>query len=859
MSKILLVDGNAMLFRAYYASKYTRPMTTSNGLPTNAVYGFIIMLKKAMELIQPDYVCVAWDSGKPTFRHQAYEAYKGTRKQLDEELIVQMPIIREYLDCAHIFRYEQEGIEADDIIGTLSKQCSEHETIILSSDRDLLQLIDDSTSVLLMKKGITEMHLVDEAECKASFGVTPSQIIELKGLMGDPSDNIPGVKGIGEKTALNLLHQYDTVENVYAHLDEIKGKLHEKLSLGKESAMMSLYLATIIRDAQLNMSLNQCKCAIDSAASNDFFRKYEMKSLINEEILPLEKDEQKDLSFEVVDHFSILKDGVVIQLDCDQEDVFHQHIYGLAVCDGEKVEYMDWDVFLKNEAALLFMKNDSIKYVYDIKHFYHVAYLNHFEFKAHFDFMIAAFLIDNNVNSYEAFLQKYQIHVESLDEIYGKIGKPKLSDEQLRYDYVRTFSSALYQLITQLKKDLIESETLKLFEEIEMPLAEVLFEMEKNGVCVDQKVLDEIAQKTLVEIEECSRKIYELAGHEFNINSPKQLATVLYDELGLKAGKKRSTAVDVLEKLRFSHPIIEEVLKQRKVQKLYSTYAVGLVKHIQPDGKIHTTFHQCLTSTGRLSSSDPNLQNISVRDEDGREIRKAFVPSKNCKMVSADYSQIELRMLSHMAHVDKMKEAFNENIDIHTQTASHIFHVEKEEVTPLMRRQAKAVNFGIVYGISAFGLSEQLLISPKEAKDFIDRYFETYPNIQKFMNEKIQECEEKGYVETLFHRKRYIPEIHDKNHLVKEFGKRAAMNAPIQGSSADLIKVAMNNIYKKMKEKNCKSKMILQIHDELIFDVSEDEIEMMKELVSYEMEHAMILSVPLLAEATVSDNWYEAK
>lgn len=858
MSKILLVDGNAMLFRAYYASKYGRRMTTSNGIPTNAVYGFITMFKKAMELIKPDYVCVAWDSGKPTFRHEKYDAYKGTRKQLDDELIVQMPIIREFLDQSHIFRYEQEGIEADDIIGTLSKRYPEDETIILSSDRDLLQLIDATTSVLLMKKGITEMHLVDEKECQESFGVTPMQIIELKGLMGDASDNIPGVKGVGEKTALSLLNQYKTVHNVYEHIDEIKGKLKEKLVENKKSAELSLWLATIVRDADLPITLDDFKCSIDEQGQNEFYKKYEMKSLINEiEVTKVEP--AKEVEFKVVEEFTLLHDKVAMHLDHDQESTKHQTIYGLAITNGTLVEYMPWENVLQNKKVLDFLKSDKKKYVYDIKHWYHLVHREKIDFNCDFDSMIAAFLIDNNINSYAAFIEKYAIHVESLDEIYGKAGKPKFTDETQRFEYMKQFTSSLFTISQTLSQELVETETKSLFETIEMPLSKVLFEMEKNGVSVDSDILNKIAQETLEKIEVCNKQIYEFANHEFNVNSPKQLATVLYDELGLKAGKKRSTAVDVLEKLRHQHPIIEVLMEQRKHQKLYSTYAVGLVKHIEADGKIHTTFNQCLTTTGRLSSSDPNLQNISVRDEDGKQIRKAFVASSGHLLVSADYSQIELRMLAHMAHVDKMIEAFNHNVDIHTQTASEIFHVNANEVTSLMRRQAKAVNFGIVYGMSAFGLSEQLGITPNEAKQFIERYFESYPNIQKFMNETVKECEEKGYVQTLFKRKRWIPEIHDKNYMMREFGKRAAMNAPIQGSSADLIKVAMNNIYSKMKEMNCKSKMILQIHDELIFDVCEDEIDMMKQLVSTEMENALTLSVPLQAEACVSKDWYEAK
>ena len=857
MSKLLIIDGNAMLFRAYYATKYGRMMTTSNGIPTNAVYGFITMLNKAVELIQPEYMLVAWDAGKPTFRHQKYADYKGTRKQLDEELIVQFPIIREYLDACGIVRYEQEGIEADDIIGSMSKKYSDIETIILSSDRDLLQLIDDSTRVLLMKKGITEMQMVDEKELKNSFHVSPKQIIELKGLMGDTADNIPGVKGIGEKTAVSLLESYDTVENVYAHIDEIKGKLKEKLIADKDKAYLSLFLATIITDADLHIELEQCRFALNAEGCNQFLRKYEMNSLLIKEE---KKEEKKQGHFQKVTKISeaMLNENTLLLLDADLEEVNARTYFGLTWVNQSQSEYIALEDLLKDQKALDFLAGDTPKMVYDAKNFYHFAYLNHFTINAlTFDVMIAAFLIDGTLTSLEALCQKYAIQVPSQEDIYGKMGKPKLTDETERLERMKQLGFGLYALIDSLKTSLHEKECDQLFEVIEMPLAQVLFEMEKNGVACSKDTLDEIAQKNQKRIDELSAAIYEIAGHEFNINSPKQLGIVLFDELGLKAGKKRSTAVDVLEKL--DHPIIPLLMEQRKLQKLNSTYAIGLVRHIQKDGKIHTTFNQCLTTTGRLSSSDPNLQNISVRDEDGKEIRKAFSASEGCILLSADYSQIELRMLAHMANVKEMIEAFNTGIDIHTQTAMNVFHVGHDEVTPLMRRQAKAVNFGIVYGISDFGLSEQLDISRNQAKDFIDRYFESYPNIRVFMDETVQYCQEHGYVKTLFNRRREIPEIHDKNYMVREFGKRAAMNAPIQGSSADLIKVAMNNVYQAMKKANCRSKMILQIHDELIFDVVKEEEEMMKELVRTEMENAMKLSVPLSASVSVGNNWYEAK
>ncbi|MGN1345099.1 MAG: DNA polymerase, partial [Traorella sp.] len=540
---------------------------------------------------------------------------------------------------------------------------------------------------------------------------------------------------------------------------------------GKESAKMSLYLATIVTNASLNITLDDCKIDLDLVKQNEFFRKYEMKSLLVE-ISNLKDEIKDDLDFKIVDEFSLLKDDIALCLDVNQENAKEATIFGIALCDGQKIEYMDWDKALQNSSLHEFLKSDLKKSVYDVKRYYHLMDQYKLDLHVDFDCMIASFLVDNSINSYSSFIDSYHFQVDSLDDIYGKKGKPKLTDEKMRFDYIKNFISTLYKTTHKLKDELIKEKCISLFEDIEMPLARVLFEMEKNGVRIDVDVLNRIAKDTMTQIENCTTQIYELAGHEFNVNSPKQLAIVLYDELGLKAGKKRSTAVDVLEKLKNEHPIIEVILKQRKYQKLYSTYASGLIKYIQSDSKIHTTFNQCLTTTGRLSSSDPNLQNISVRDEEGKEIRKAFIPSENHILVSADYSQIELRMLAHMAHVDKMIQAFKDGEDIHTNTAMHIFHVTQDEVTSLMRRQAKAVNFGIVYGMSAYGLSEQLDISPAQAKEFIDSYFETYPNIQTFMNECIKTCEEKGYVTTLFNRKRYIPEINDQNLMVREFGKR---------------------------------------------------------------------------------------
>ena len=861
MKKLLLIDGNSMLFRAYYATLYGRMMKTSNGVPTNAVYGFVTMINKALQMIEPDAVMVAWDSGKPTFRHESFQEYKGTRKKLDQELIVQFPIAREYLDAYGIARYECDGIEADDIIGSMAKKYPDTKTYILSSDRDLLQLIDATTDVYLMKKGITEIEVMNESKLQEDMGIIPSQIVDLKALMGDSADNIPGVKGIGEKTALKLLHTYQTVDNVYEHIEDQKGKLKEKLETGKEDAFMSKFLATIKTDATIPVSLEELRLDEPKAELHDFFVKYEMNSFAKD---TMKKEESVKKGIHRIVHKideTLLQGVSLLFADYDNENYYDATLYGFVVSNGELSEYICIEDARNDVQFLAYLSSDNEKAVYDAKNFYHACHKNGFAFhKVKFDIMIAAFLLDGTLTDYDKLCEKYQFHLPcTKEEVYGKKGKPKQVDVAQQQNLAMYEAQCLYSLIESLKAELQQLEMYTLFETIEMSLTYVLYEMEKEGVVTDVTTLNEIAESTLKKIEQLSAQIYEMAGMEFNINSPKQLATVLYDELGLKAGKKRSTAADVLEKLLPTHPIIALLLEHRKYQKIYSTYAVGLSKHILADGKIHTIFNQIQTQTGRLSSSEPNLQNISVRDEEGKEIRKAFVASKDHVLMSADYSQIELRMLAHMADEEQMIDAFNHGIDIHTKTAMQIFDVAHDDVTSDMRRCAKTVNFGIVYGQSDFGLSEQLGITRKEAHEFIEKYFISYPKIKTFMDETIAFCEDHGYVKTLFSRRRYIKEIHDKNYMMREFGKRAAMNAPIQGSAADLIKLAMIQIFDRMQKEQVKSKMILQIHDELIFDVWEDEIDIMKQIIEEGMQQAMQLKVPLVAEAAIAKTWYDAK
>lgn len=861
MKKLLLIDGNSMLFRAYYATVYGRMMKTSNGIPTNAVYGFVTMINKALGMIQPDAVLVAWDSGKPTFRHETFTEYKGTRKQLDQELIVQFPIAREYLDAYGMKRYECDGIEADDIIGSMAKQYPDVKIHILSSDRDLLQLIDPTTDVYLMKKGISEMEVMDEAKLKETLGITPAQIIDLKALMGDTADNIPGVKGVGEKTALKLLNDYETVDNVYEHLDEIKGKLKEKLETDKEKAFLSKYLATIKVDAQIPLSLEDMTLEEPKPELHDFFVKYEMKSFAKNSVDT--KEVKREGSKAIVKTISseLLSDDCVVYADYDNENYYDATLYGFALSKGDQSEYITLEDAKEDKAFMNYLQETNKKAVYDTKNFYHILHKNGIAFgDVTFDIMIAAFLVDGTISDYDKLAEKYNFdHSIAKDEVYGKKGKPKLVDLEQCAKYAMIQADYLADIVKELRDEMMEMEVYDLFNNIEMPLTKVLYAMEKEGVVTNLKALDAIAKATADKINVLSEQIYALAGMEFNINSPKQLGMILYDELGLKAGKKRSTAADVLEKLVHVHPIIPLLLEHRKYQKIYSTYAIGLSKHVLGDGKIHTIFNQIQTQTGRLSSSEPNLQNISVRDEEGKEIRKAFEASANHTLLSADYSQIELRMLAHMAQEQTMIDAFNHGIDIHTKTAMQIFDVEQDEVDGMMRRSAKTVNFGIVYGQSDFGLSEQLGITRKEAHSFIEKYFASYPSIKGFMDETIAFCEEHGYVKTLFNRRRYIKEINDKNYMMREFGKRAAMNAPIQGSAADLIKLAMIHIYQKMEEEQVKSRMILQIHDELIFDVCNDELDIMKKIVEEGMQNAMTLRVPLVAEANLGATWYDAK
>ncbi len=874
MKKFLITDGNSMLFRAYYATAYGKPMTTSKGLPTNAVFGFISMLQKAIDMMGPDSVLVAFDAGKHTFRHELYADYKGGRKPAPDDLVPQFQLVRDLLDAANIRWVEMPDIEADDLIGTASKMSTEYETSILTSDHDMLQLVDDTTSVMLMKKGLTEMDVMTPALLKETMGIVPLQIIDLKGLMGDKSDNIPGVAGIGEKTALKLLEQYETVEGVLAHENELKGATQKKIMAGHDSALLSKKLATIRRDVTLDFTADDCGYAPDYASLVRFLKSLDMNSTAQryEQRLsemssaePQETEEKEEpmqfIRCEKMDE-ALLKEACAVYVDETGGSYLRAELRGFGFCFGRRCVYMDSEDVKKDEALLAYLSaTEPFKTGYDIKRALHLLDGSGIAICFHDDAMIAASLADSSLTDTRKIMENFGLTLSvTQDDVYGKPGKEiLLIDEELQMKHACEEAVNIGRILEASMPRIHEYKMEELYYDMEMPLTEILFRMEREGIRCEVSVLNAIAEEMLGKINMLASEIYRLAGREFNVNSTKQLAEVLYDDLGLYSGKKRTTSADKLEKLRDDHPIIDQILNYRKYSKIYSTYAEGLKKYICKDGKIHTIYNQCATTTGRLSSSEPNLQNISVRDEEGKMIRRAFVPEEGCVLISSDYHQIELRMLAHMADETSLIEAFNQGIDIHTKTAMDVFDVAQADVTPDMRRQAKTVNFGIVYGISDFGLAEQLGVSRNEAADFIARYYEKYPKIRGYMNSVVKKCEETGYSETMNGRRRDIPEIHDKNYMVREFGKRAAMNAPIQGSAADLIKLAMISIDRRMQDAGVRSRMILQVHDELIFNVPEAEIDQMTQIINEGMTTAMTLKVPLTAECSIGKDWYEAK
>ncbi|WP_332689763.1 DNA polymerase I [Halalkalibacter lacteus] len=874
MKKLVLIDGNSIAYRAFFALPL---LNNDKGVYTNAVYGFTTMLLKIIEEEKPTHMLVAFDAGKTTFRHKTYDEYKGGRQKTPPELSEQFPLVREMLDAFNISRYEAENYEADDIIGTLAKNAAEQdfEVKVYSGDKDLLQLVSDKVTVILTKKGITNVEAYNEALIAEKYGITPKQIIDMKGLMGDSSDNIPGVPGVGEKTALKLLKEFGSVETVLDSIDQVSGKkMKEKLEENREQAIMSKELATIYLEVPFETELDDLSFGdYDQSKVVAIMKELEFTSLVTKfDTESAEEAELEDITYEVLETIEErhLTEEAALIVEVLSENYHQANIEGVALVNEKGRFFIQTDHALNSQAFVDWLKDESTKIsVFDAKRAvvalgWKGILLN----GVTFDLQMASYLLDPSLSSHEisdVTKRKSKGQVQEDEVVYGKGAKQKVPEQEKVAEHLVRKADALYQLKPVLEKELKDNAQEELFRELEMPLSIILGRMETTGVKVDKEQLEQMGVDLEGRLRDLELKIHELAGSTFNINSPKQLGEVLFEKLELPPIKKTktgySTSADVLEKLAEEHEIVEYILHYRQLGKLNSTYIEGLLKVTkEKTNKIHTRYNQALTQTGRLSSTDPNLQNIPIRLEEGRKIRKAFIPSEaGWKMVAADYSQIELRVLAHISGDEKLIEAFQTDMDIHTKTAMDVFHVSKEEVTSNMRRSAKAVNFGIVYGISDFGLSQSLGITRKEAAQFIERYLASYPKVKDYMDNTIEEAREKGYVSTLLQRRRYLPDLTSRNFNKRSFAERTAMNTPIQGTAADIIKKAMVEMSQRLNEENLKSRMILQVHDELIFEVPEEEMERMMKLVPEVMEQAVNLDVPLKADVSFGETWYDAK
>lgn len=867
MEELILIDGNSLLFKAFYATSYTgNYMVNRNGIPTNGVYGFARMVEKIIST-NPKYVIVAFDYGKKTFRNELLDTYKATRKETPQELVPQFALAREYLTAHNITWYEVEGYEGDDIIGTLVDfgEKNNLKVSVYTGDKDANQLISPQTTIYRTVKGVTELDIYNEQTLLDKYGLKPDQFRDFLGLMGDSSDNIPGIKGVGEKTALKLLHQYGTIEGLQKHQDEIKGKMGEKIRAGMEDALMSKKVATILRDIPIDVDLEKATYqGYDYETLKSFYEKYDMNSLIKS--MTTEAAPKKELKLEIVDHMpEITKDSAVYPSIYDTN--YHRSIIlGYGIYNDEQAYFISYENALKDESFLAYLKDENKKkYGYDIKSAVIGSRWNGIEINGYtFDLSLASYVLEPAIKEELKYVCTHFDYegVQYDEEVFGKGAKKHIPEDDILASHIVSKAKAIYELKDVVTKELKDKNQYELYENIELPVTRILGEMEFAGTEIDLDVLKEMDTAFDETIKKLANDIYRISGTTFNISSPKQLGQVLFEDLGLKGGKKTktgySTSQDVLEKIIDAHPVVPLVLEYRMLTKLSSTYLKGLQEQVFPDNKIHTIYKQTLTHTGRLSSVDPNLQNIPVRSEEGKLIRKAFV-SHNGYLVSFDYSQIELRILAHMAHVTNLIDAFNQGKDIHRHTAALVFGVKDEEVTPQMRSQAKAVNFGIIYGMSEFRLSKDIGMSISEARDFINKYFETYPEVKTYMDEVVETCKKQGYVSTLLNRKRYIPTINDKNFMVRQQAQRYAMNTPIQGTGADILKLAMIEVDKALKEKNLKSQMILQVHDELIFDVFEDELEEVMSLVKEKMENCIKMDVPLIVEGNYAKNWCELK
>ena len=870
MKKAVLIDGNNILFRSFYATAYTGTiMKNSKGFPTNALYGFINMINKIISEEKPEYVMIAFDKGK-TFRHDKYETYKDGRKETPPELKEQFPVAKKLVEAMGITYYEIDNYEADDIIGTFAKKIDEDlefTATIISSDKDLLQLISDKVDVKLLKP--TGYIRMDTKEFINTYGVEPPRMVDLKSLMGDPSDNIPGVKGIGEKTAISLLKEYHTLENLYNNIDSVKGKVKEKLIDDKDSAFMSYDLATIYREVPIDTSFDKIKYnGIDTLKYIELLEELEFYSLIKK--IDVKKDMIRDnvksnVEYEVVNDVSSLQltSNYAIYLETFGYNYHKDEPIGIGICDGVKSYYIPFTALKENPEFLL---SDLEKYTYDLKKL--VVVLNRYNIQINnlvYDGMIAGYLLNQNVKDDISYLMNNKGYkVDFYLNSFGNSNKLKMPSEDVYTANIIKKVNFIYQTREELLKALKDEEAYDLYSNIEIPLAFVLADMEITGIRIDCEFLKEMGKELDAKIKILDSKIHEYAGEDFNISSPRQLADILFIKLGIPYPKKAkpenySTSKEILDKIVDCHPIVPAIIEHRLLSKLNGNYVAGLLAEVHSDGKIHTIFNQTLTRTGRLSSQEPNLQNIPIRQDYGKWIRKAFVPEDDSVLLSSDYSQIELRIFAHMAKVTNLIEAFKENRDIHTKTASDIFGVSEDMVTKDMRRQAKAVNFGILYGISSFGLGEDLNIDYTTAKNFIDNYLNSYPEIKEYMATVIKDAYDKGYVKTIMNRKRTIDELSSRNYMTRTSGERIALNTPIQGSSADILKKAMVEIYHEFNKRHLKSKMLIQVHDELVINTLNNEKEVVTEIVRDIMENTYKLDVPLKVEISMGSNLYDAK
>lgn len=877
-NKLVLIDGNSIIYRAFFAL----PLLNNNkGVYTNGVFGFTTMLLKILQDEKPTHILVAFDAGKTTFRHKTYQEYKGGRQKTPPELSEQFPVLKELLDSFNIAHYELDQYEADDIIGTLSKKGNEAnwDVTVISGDKDLLQLVSDHVTVNVTKKGITDVESYTPEFLMEKMEVTPEQIIDLKALMGDSSDNIPGVPGVGQKTATKLVKQYKTIEAVYDHLNDISGKkLKENLTEYKDQAFMSKDLVTINRNSPITITVDDLLYnGYEQNEVSSIFKDLGFQSLLDKVSGNADEEQEKPeliaFDYTVVDDVTADmftgEEAMVIEMMGD--NYHHEPIEGIGIVNSNHAYFIPTEIAVQSNTFKEWAENvKNTKYVFDAKKTL-VALLNQgIKVKGiGFDMLMASYLLNPGENHHDIPTIGHRMgHTTAVlfdEEVYGKGAKMKVPEQEALTNHVARKTNLLFQMKPEIEVELKTNEQFDLLQELEMPLALILGEMEHTGVQVDTGQLEAMGAELKQRLSDIEQEVYELAGEKFNLNSPKQLGPILFEKLGLPVIKKTktgySTAADVLEQLREKHEIIPKLLLYRQLGKLQSTYIEGLLKVVDQDThKIHTRYNQALTQTGRLSSIEPNLQNIPIRLEEGRKIRQAFVPSKDdWIMFAADYSQIELRVLAHIAKDEKLSAAFKQNTDIHTQTAMEVFHVEKDEVTANMRRHAKAVNFGIVYGISDFGLSQSLGITRKEAKQFIERYFVSYPDVKTYMNEIVQEAKHKGYVTTLMKRRRYLPDITSRNFNKRSFAERTAMNTPIQGSAADIIKKAMIDLHEKLIDEKLEARMLLQVHDELILEAPKEEVDKLKEIVPAVMENTVELDVPLEVDYEYGETWYNAK